>query len=174
MLCYKLWWYVSRLRGEPKGQRGVDRDCSGQQRTRSLNKHRQQTHGINNPCWDPYLGDLTGSRPVIPVSVRKTLLRRWRLAGNKSFKTPNPGLESSLCCCIARQRLAQKTRTQNERIVHRKTQTHKKQRHRHRMTAKACCSQTPVWGATSRIAKGAPGKPRLTQQQGDPRRGHIE
>ena len=45
---------------------------------------------------------------TVPVSVKKTLLRRWRQMGENAFRAPNQGLDSSLSCGIAGQRLAYK------------------------------------------------------------------
>ena len=47
------------------------------------------------------------SRTLTPVSVKKTLLRRGRRVGNLHKQAPNRGLDSSFCCCVARQRLTQ-------------------------------------------------------------------
>ena len=47
---------------------------------------------------------------VMPVSVKKTLLRRIIPFGNLAWKTPNQGLERRFCCSFAGQRLAQKGR----------------------------------------------------------------
>ena len=41
-------------------------------------------------------------------SVKKTLLRRRGHVGHLVRKTSNQGLDCSCCCCVARQRLAQK------------------------------------------------------------------
>ena len=41
----------------------------------------------------------------IPVSVKKTLLRRRRPLGKLAWKAPKQGLERSFCCCFAGQRL---------------------------------------------------------------------
>ena len=43
----------------------------------------------------------------LPVSGEKTLLRRRRPLGTLDLKTPNQGLESSFCRCVAGQGLAQ-------------------------------------------------------------------
>ena len=44
----------------------------------------------------------------LPMSVTKTLLWRRTLLGNLASKTPNQGLESSFCCCVAVQGLTQR------------------------------------------------------------------
>lgn len=49
----------------------------------------------------------------IPVSVKKTLLRRTRDVGQSVYKTPTQGLDSSSCRCVEGQRLAR-----NECFVH--------------------------------------------------------
>ena len=46
---------------------------------------------------------------MIPVSVKKTFLRRGRDLGDLARETPNRGLDSVLCCCVARQRLAHRS-----------------------------------------------------------------
>ena len=43
---------------------------------------------------------------ITGVLGKKTLLRRRQHLGNLVKQTPNQGLESSLCCCVARQRFA--------------------------------------------------------------------
>ena len=45
----------------------------------------------------------------IPLSVKKTLLRRRRRLGKRAFRAPNQGLDSSFCRWIAGQRLATNT-----------------------------------------------------------------
>jgi len=53
---------------------------------------------------------LSNGTCLIPVSAKKKFLRRITPLRRKACKAHNPGLDTSLCCCSAGQRLPQKER----------------------------------------------------------------
>ena len=76
----------------------TSRDASHSRRAPGMTFHPEASDCPSVKCSAP--GEM------IPVSVKKTLLLRGGPDKLLAFKTPNQGLDSSFCCCVAGQRLA--------------------------------------------------------------------
>ena len=74
--------------------------------TRRGPSHPFLSHDPSPPCTMRRLALRCAT--YVPVSVKKTLLRRGVHIGRFALRAPNQGLESSFCCRIAGQGLVQK------------------------------------------------------------------